>query len=211
MIWIWMLQLTWAEEHRIDTSSLPNLKRSNFESHVTGWMGLTPDWVQRVYVGQSSEHVTMWVERIQQQHYKETFKEVTPVHSNATLAWQSDNLYIVQFGEVGLSCHGEHALQCVDTLQTQMTSNSTPCGTPTIVEHLENNLYEIQVTQGCQFVFKGGTPIYRADGLFFSDVPDVLTIYNRWAESWQWQFDASRQPTLLIEDTPIPESSLPTK
>ena len=211
MTLIWMMQMVWATEHLIDTSSLSNLKRSNFESHATGWMGLTSDWVQRIYIGPSTEHVTLWIETIKQQHYKESFQQVPPVHTNAILAWQSDNLYIVQFDNVGLACHGHHALQCVDVLQSQMNTTSIPCSKPTVVEHLENSLYEVQVEQGCNFLFKGGTPIYREDGLFFSEIPELLTIYNRWAESWQWRLDVTGQPTLMVEDTLSQDESLPTK
>lgn len=211
MTWIWLIPMAWATENRIDTSTLSNLKRSNFESHATGWMGLTPDWVQRIYVGQSPDQVTIWIETLKQLHYKETFEAIPPVHSNATLAFKSDNVYIVQMDTIGLSCHGQHALQCVDVLVTQMTASSTPCTEPTIVEHLEHNLYEVQVSQGCHFLFKGGSPIYRHDGLFFSEIPEFLTIYNRWAESWQWRLDATGKPILMVEDTQTPESSLPTK
>ena len=195
--------LSWATNYRIDTQSIPDLQRSSFESHMTGWMGLSPKWVQRIYVGPNLESTQVWIDRMKSQHYKETFVSVPPFREDAIQAIQSDNMYILQLNNVVLACYGEYSMQCVDELQNRMTSSSIPCAPPKVIQYLEDTQQQIQLTDGCGLLFVGGRPNYKSDGLTFDELPSKVTIYNRWAESWQWTFDAHGTPIIVQPHTEV--------
>lgn len=181
----------------IDTESLEGYKRSNFESHETGWYGLNAEWAQRIYIGSTEEDVTRWLAQMQTQYYKQ---KVQPIEGDWDEAFGNEAFIMVRIQTMGLLCQGTNASLCIEQLRTRIVTVESTCPAPTITEH--NQVWSLEILESdCQMTFRGGAPTYQSDILQFTELPSTLTIYNRYAMSWQYTLGDTNAYRLVEQST----------
>ena len=166
----------------IDTGGLEGYKRSHFESHETGWFGLNSQWAQRIYIGETEAQTMLWMSQMQTQYYKQ---KIEPIEGSWDEGLGNPAFMMVRIQTLGLLCQGKQAALCIEHLQSRIVDVESICPAPTItkIEHL----WRIGVSDSnCSIMFQGGQPIYDSDELQFSELPDTITVYNRYAMSWKY-------------------------
>ena len=92
-----------------------------------------------------------------------------------------------------------NASLCIEQLRNRRHVEST-CPAPTITEH--NQVWSLEILESdCQMTFRGGAPTYQSDILQFTELPSTLTIYNRYAMSWQYTLGDTNAYRLVEQST----------
>ena len=181
----------------IDTASLEKYKRSKFESHETGWYGLNSEWAQRIYIGLTEEDTTRWLNQMQTQYCKQ---KVYPIEGDWDEAFGNEDFLMVRIHTMGLLCQGTNASLCIEQLRSRIVTVESSCPTPTVTEH--NKVWSIEILESdCEMTFMGGTPTYQSDILQFTELPSTITIYNRYAMSWQYTLEDTNAYRLVKPST----------
>ena len=166
----------------IDTADLENYKRASFESHQTGWYGRNAEWSQRIYIGLQEEDASRWLAQMQTQYYKQ---KVQPIEGDWDEGFGNEEFLMVRIHTIGLLCQGTSANLCIEHLRSRIVDVESSCPAPRVTQ--DNQVWSIQVQKSdCKLTFQGGTPTYQSDILQFTELPNTLTVYNRYAMSWQY-------------------------
>lgn len=181
-----MLLLNLAEAVPVvDTSAIEDLKRSGFESHDTGWFGLSAEWAQRIYIGDTEAEVSQWFIRMQTQYYKQ---KLQPVEGDWDEGLGSDEFLMVRLNNIGLFCQGNNPTLCISHLKSRIVNIEleSECNTPA-AQLTTNNLWRLNTH--CKYIFTGGQPVYQdqADEILFTTLPNTIVVYNQYAQSWRYE------------------------
>lgn len=133
----------------VDTTQFEGLKRNGFESHDTGWFGLSAEWAQRIYIGETEESVHVWMNRMQTQYYK---AKLEPQEGNWDTALGNPELLLVKVGTVGLLCQGTNPTLCIEMLKSKIIEYDSPCTAPKAI--MMDNKWALENSQSVNFDFK---------------------------------------------------------
>ena len=181
----------------IDTVGLENYKRANFESHETGWYGLNSEWAQRIYIGSNEEETSRWLIQMQAQYYKQ---KVQPIEGDWDEGFGNEEFLMVRLQNMGLLCQGTNANLCIEQLRSRIVDVESSCPVPTITE--SNRVWSVELPKSaCKLTFQGGSPTYQSETLQFIGLPNTLTVYNRYAMSWQYTLEETNSYRLVEPNT----------
>lgn len=184
----------------IDTVGLEKYKRAKFESHDTGWYGLNAEWAQRIYIGSTEEDATRWLTQMQTQYYKQ---KVHPIEGEWDEAFGNKDFLMVRIKTMGLLCQGTNASLCIEQLRSRIVNVDSSCPDPIITKN--NEMWSIEILESdCNLTFKGGSPTYQSEVLQFTELPHTLTIYNRYAMSWQYTLEDTSSYQFVEPNTTPP-------
>jgi len=188
-----MLLLNLAEAVPVvDTSAIEGLKRSGFESHDTGWFGLSAEWAQRIYIGENETEVEHWFSRMQTQYYKQKL-EIVDGEWDEGLG--NDEFLMVRSNNMGLLCQGSKSDLCISHLKSRIVNieEVSECDTPKA--QLTTN-HHWNINTNCQYIFTGGQPVYQTGEILFSTLPNAIVVYNQYAQSWRYELMDLKQYVL---------------
>ena len=182
----------------IDTSTLPDLKRNAFESHLTGWAGGTRDCTERIYMGDNPAQVEAWFVQMQKQLYKEKWPELqtsegVPLYGDHALG--TDNAIMARYGNIGLLYHGSNATQGIANLASHIHEYpvlyySQPTLVMDTLPNTDISVYTIEHMTGWNLSFQGGRPYYTATNTYFYTPPTDIILSNVYGQSVHFQYDA---------------------
>ena len=203
MIWFSVIWMGQAQENHptflaIDTSTLPNLKRNAFESHLTGWAGGTRDFTERIYMGNTPEQVEKWFLQMQKQLYKEKWPELqtgegAPLYGDHALG--SNSAIMARYGNIGILYHGSNAKQGIANLASHIHEYpilyySQPTLVMDTLPNTDISVYTIEHMNGWNLSFQGGSPYYTATNTYFYNPPTDIILSNVYGQSVHFQYNA---------------------
>lgn len=181
----------------VDLDKLENLTHQHFQSHEIGWSGIGKQGLTRVYLAPNEEAAALWIQKMKKRHYKSSFVEVQD-HADLTL-WDEEGVIISQFGLLLILVQGEQPEKRKEALQALFIEEEAVVSpTPTIL--LTEEHYQIKLDDGWEYSFIGGTPVYTPNLIAFTQLPDTITAWNKFAQShrFQLQKQATNQGVLLF-------------
>ena len=188
MISLLLLSTVQAAKYEcVQTTQLQELKSSRFQTHETGWVGATGDGLLRVYVGKSEIEAQQWVVSMKQQLYTHNF---TTVENRGDEAYGDlENILLVRYSNVGLIAQGTNVVPWMYNLETLLIGPQEEWKSTCVptVSNTPDGLYQITTKPDCTFNFIGGEPVYTENGLFFTKLPEQITMWDRCTRSTIWQ------------------------
>ena len=188
MISIFLLSTVSAANYEcVETTQLKDVKTGTFQTHETGWVGATADGLLRVYVGSSEKDAQSWVVSMKKQLYTHNF---TKIENRGDEAYGDlENILLVRYSNVGFITQGKNVVPWMYNLETLLIMPQKEWQSrcvPTVAT-TPDGLFQITYMPQCSLNFIGGEPLYTENGLFFTTLPEQVTMWDQCTRSTIWQ------------------------
>lgn len=193
----------------VDLDKIEELKHQQFQAHDIGWSGIGKEGLTRVYLAPNAESADLWIEIMKKRHYKSKFIELED-HADYTL-WDEEQVIISQFGLLMILVQGERIEERRDDLQALFIEEGPV--TPSLPEiRLTETGFQLKIESPWEYSFVGGKPIYTSTMIEFIHLPETITVWNRFAQSYRFQLQKEPQKDgvllfyeILPDEVPILE------
>ena len=200
------LATSWAEPLHtgIPVEGIEGLSSPIFQTSTTGWWAQIPRGTVQVYVGESDEEASLWVEKMKEKMFKYQPKvnEAFMTLTTATEAFGDGlGLIIARDQNIGFMVrHDGQAQEWARTLHASIVDIDVPRFEPATLKK-DGNEWIVEHPEGViHLSFQGGQTTH-SPSLRFSEPPKYLVIWDRWGRAVRADLGATDQG---VEATPMP-------